>query len=428
MAIYGQHRTRMFVRIVSMAVMAVLAMKPDMLSSQNLAFPGAQGWAATTGGGRGGKILKVTTLNADGPGSFLEAVQAKGKRIVVFEVGGIIDLKGKLFSIQEPYLTIAGQTAPSPGITFIDGGISIKAHDVIVQHIRIRTGASRHEVGWEPDAMAMNGAYNVVIDHCSFTWAVDENCSPSGPRFNGNTPDEWRKNTSHRITLSNNIIAEGLSNSTHPKGEHSKGTLIHDNATDILIWRNLFASNKDRNALFKGGARGVYVNNFVHNPGKNAVRYGLVDQEWEGHPHETGKMTLVGNVMQHGPSSGDVPFLQIGNGPCEAFLEDNIALRADGSKAKMFVGDSLKLVTSKPLWYEGLDVIKAVDVKEDIVKNAGARPWDRDEHDTRIIREMLAREGRIIDSEKEVGGYPAHTPAKASFVEKEWDLKYMTRK
>ena len=408
---------------------ALLCLAGLDLSAQDLAFPGALGWAADTPGGRGGKIIRVTNLNADGPGSFIEAAQTSGKRIIVFEVGGIIDLKGRVLSIGEPFLTIAGQTAPSPGITFIDGGIGIKTHDVIVQHIRIRTGASRHEKGkWEPDAMAANSGSNVIIDHCSFTWAVDENCSTSGPRFNGNTPDEWRKGTSHRVTMSNNIIAEGLSKSTHMKGEHSKGTLIHDNAEEILVYGNLYASNQDRNVLFKGGSRGIYANNYVNNPGRNNVRYGLVNEEWEGHPHETGKMTIIGNVMQHGPSSSDMPFFFVGNGPCEAYLEDNIALRINGKPAKMVGGDSTRLVARKPVWFDKLKVIKAAEVKDYVAKNAGARPWDRDENDQRIVDEMLTGKGKIIDSENEVGGYPQHKRTTQAFSEKDWDLKYMIKK
>ena len=104
------------------------------------AFPGAQGWAAATPGGRGGRILRVTTLAADGPGSLKAALEAKGPRIVVFEVGGVIDLGRSTLTITEPFLTIAGQTAPSPGITIIRGGIDIRAHDVIVRHLRVRPG------------------------------------------------------------------------------------------------------------------------------------------------------------------------------------------------------------------------------------------------------------------------------------------------
>src|SRR4029077_2846871 len=102
------------------------------LFAQELAFPGAVGWAATTTtGGRGGKIIRVTNLEADGPGSFKAAIEEKGPRIVVFEVGGAIDMKRKELNIREPNLTIAGQTAPSPGITLIKTGLNIRASNVI---------------------------------------------------------------------------------------------------------------------------------------------------------------------------------------------------------------------------------------------------------------------------------------------------------
>ena len=224
------------------------------------AFPGALGWAASTPGGRGGQIIKVTTLAGSGPGSFRAAVEAKGPRIVVFEVGGVIDLDRKTIKIVEPFLTIAGQTAPSPGVTLIRGRIDISAHDVIVQHIRVRPGEAGQpkKSGWDEDSLSTQaGAYNVIIDHCTLTWGTDENLSASGPRFTGKTPEEWRKGTSHRITFSNNIIAESLAYSTHAKIEHSKGSLIHDNVSDLLIVGNLYAHNYERNPLFKGGVRGV---------------------------------------------------------------------------------------------------------------------------------------------------------------------------
>jgi len=103
-------------------------------------FPGAVGWAAQTPGGRGGKIIRVTNLNADGPGSLKEAIETAGPRIVVFEVGGVIDLKRSTLTIREPFITIAGQTAPSPGITIIRGGLILRGHDAIIRHLRVRTG------------------------------------------------------------------------------------------------------------------------------------------------------------------------------------------------------------------------------------------------------------------------------------------------
>src|SRR5207253_10006015 len=99
------------------------------------AFPGAQGWAAQTPGGRGGRIIRVTNLSAAGPGSFRAALEARGPRLIVVEVAGVIDMGLTSWNIDQPFLTIAGQTAPSPGITLIRGGIDVRTHDVIVRHI-----------------------------------------------------------------------------------------------------------------------------------------------------------------------------------------------------------------------------------------------------------------------------------------------------
>jgi len=118
----------------------LLCARLALADGTTLAFPGAAGAAATTPGGRGGEIVRVTTLAPNGPGSFLEAVSRKGPRIVVFEVGGVIDLGEYTVRITEPFLTIAGQTAPTPGITLIRGGIDIATHDVVVRHIRVRPG------------------------------------------------------------------------------------------------------------------------------------------------------------------------------------------------------------------------------------------------------------------------------------------------
>jgi hypothetical protein len=188
------------------------------------AFPGAVGWASETVGGRGGQIIRVTNLNADGPGSLKAAIDTKGPRTVVFEVAGQIDLGKTSIEIKEPFLTIAGQTAPSPGITIIKGGIDVKSHDIIIRHIRVRTGAagSPKLSGWEADSISTVSARNVILDHNTFMWGIDENMSASGPRFTGSTLKEWRDGTSRNITFSYNLAAEGLADSATPKASIAK--------------------------------------------------------------------------------------------------------------------------------------------------------------------------------------------------------------
>ena len=134
-----------------------------------------KGFGTETRGGLDGRIIKVTNLNSDGPGSFKQAIEAEGPRTVVFEVAGIIDLDYQQIKINNPYLTIAGQTAPSPGITIIKGGITFNTHDVVMQHVRFRMGDGGLKPGerkYEPEvATAGNGnSYNIVVDHCSVSW------------------------------------------------------------------------------------------------------------------------------------------------------------------------------------------------------------------------------------------------------------------
>ncbi|WP_417450952.1 pectate lyase family protein [Kordiimonas sp.] len=401
-----------------------------------LAFPDAEGWAKHTPGGRGGKIIKVTNLNAEGPGSLVEALAADGPRIVVFEVGGVIDLGATEFRLTSPFVTVAGQTAPSPGITIIRGGLTIATHDVIVQHLRIRPGEGGYakRSGHDIDAVTTTaGAYNVIVDHCSLTWATDENMSASGPRFTGESLDEWHKGTSHKITFSHNLVAEGLSHSTHAKGEHSKGSLIHDNVSDILIYANLYAHNFERSPLFKGGVRGVIVNNFIYNPGQRAVHYNLQGLEWGDVPPVNGHMTAVGNVLRAGPDT-PVPssFLMIGGiGDLDYYSKDNIAVDRIGHPlpevGRYTTGRARIIKAKKPLdWPAGLKAKPAQDVEAWVLATVGARPWDRDYNDTRVLADVAEGRGTIIDSEEEVGGYPKMDVTRRAFEPSLWNLDDMT--
>jgi pectate lyase len=391
-------------------------------------LPGVTGFGLDTKGGQGGKIIRVTNLNREGNGSLSEAIQSDGPRIIVFEVAGVIDLERKSLHIQNPFMTIAGQTAPYPGITLIRGGIGIVTHDVILQHIKVRPGEAEQEKksGWEVDGIATaGGAYNVIVDHCSATWSTDENLSASGPRFDGADVNEWRNNTSHKVVFSNCIIAEGLSNSTHSKGEHSKGSLIHDNATEILIIGNLYACNVQRNPLFKGGVQGLVINNYIFNPGNAAVHFGLVPQEWEGHEWITGKMGVEGNVIEYGPDTRSKMAAGSFRGPVELYWKDNKIIA--GTEITELSGNFTR-VENRPFWPQGFTAMPVDKVKESVLANAGAFPWKRDEIDKRIIAGAMDETGSIINSEKEVGGYPVIKPVYRKFNENEWDLITLIKK
>ena len=364
------------------------------------------GYGTQTDGGLSGNVIKVTNLNIEGPGSLREACASEGSRLIVFEVGGVIDLEQSTINITNPHLTIAGQTAPSPGITLIKGSIKIRTHDVVIQHIAIRPGEAGQtkKSGWEPDGFGSAGkdAYNVVFDHCSATWAVDENLSVSGPA------DSEPMASSHDITMYKCIIAEGLSNSSHAKGEHSKGTLLHDGVANISIIECLFAHNNNRNPYYKGNTKAVVVNSLIYNSGNRCVH--MADYGRSGRKI-IGKSVgaLVGNVWIKGSNSSSNAFVtSTKERECgQIYLRDNILKDCTGADMEV-VDNYIKILDSPPLWPDGLEAKPAIEAIFNVLRTVGARAGDRDSIDARIIKSVIDGSGEIIDSENEVGGYPSY--------------------
>lgn len=167
--------------LLTFLILGITAPSVSLAQSYLPAFPGAEGFGAKSVGGRGGKVIKVTNLNDSGPGSFRKAVTASGKRIVVFDVSGIITLTSKL-NITNPYITIAGETSPG-GILVRGRPTKFNTHDVIVRHMRWRVGpgnASGKDLDqqdavqiWGKWGGQFNDAYNIIFDHNSFSWGVD---------------------------------------------------------------------------------------------------------------------------------------------------------------------------------------------------------------------------------------------------------------
>lgn len=417
----------------SLCILAALAVwLGALMPASVLAHP-----ADPTEGGKGGRIIRVTSLAKDGPGSLAEALAAKGPRIIVFEVGGAIDLERSTLNVAEPYVTIAGQTAPSPGITILRGGIDVRTHDVKISHLRVLTGADGQPLmsGWEADALSTVAASNVVLENNTFMWAIDENMSASGPRFTGDTLAEWRAGTSRNVVFRLNLAAEGLANSSHPKGEHSKGSLVHDNATGIVFDRNVWAHNVERHPLVKGGAQVLMVNNLIYNPQHRAVHYNLMDLEWAGHAPVTGEITAVGNVLRGGNDTNDgLPFLMLGGvGDLAYYGRDNRAVDRHGNPLPQFgrYGETrARLIEAEaPLAdLAGYEILPSIDVETTLLATAGARPWDRGAEEIRVLFFIAEGRGDILDSEDEVGGYPTIAPTRAPFVEADWDLATMAPK
>lgn len=350
-------------------------------------FPGAEGFGTDTPAGRRGKLIKVTNLRDHGAGSLRSAIEAAGPRIIVFEVSGTINLSKNLI-LDNPFITVAGQTAPSPGILLKGAGVSIRTHDVLLQHLRIRVGDNPD--GPPPvnrDALEILGptAFNVVIDHVSASWAIDENASTwFGP---------------HDITINNSIFSEGLNVSLHPKGPHSKGILFGDGTRNISLIRNLLAHNVDRNPRAKGGVSLLAANNVMYNcDGTHFMSIGSASGP--------SLVTVLGNIFIEGPnSSKGTKAVKV-----EADSPEGTAVYfANNSPSTSALDYSTPFdprVPSPPVWFEHLTVHDNHSAKEWVLSNAGARPTDRDSVDMRIVNDVIMRTGRVINSQKQVGGWP----------------------
>ncbi len=249
------------------------------------AFAGAEGGGALSKGGRGGRIIEVTNLNNDGSGSLRAAIDASGPRIIIFRVSGIIELDSSL-NIRNPFITIAGHTAPAGGILIngknVDGAtLVINSHDVIIRYLRIRNGVGGGTT--EDDTIGIQAGYNIIVDHCSVSWSTDENLSTWAWRH-----DKWGE--PRNITWSYNLVAEGILN-------HSKAMLTGastgeeaDKMTDIDIHHNMFIHHYDRNPFVKHKS-GRIVNNLAY----NWSGYGLATN---GGVH----MDIIGNLFVAGPN------------------------------------------------------------------------------------------------------------------------------
>lgn len=368
-------------------------------------IPGASGYGIETPAGRGGKVYKVTNLNASGSGSLKACVDASGPRTCVFEVSGTIRLSDNLW-IRNPYITIAGQTAPSPGVTIRGAGLAVATHDVLVQHLRVRVGDQASSVSNDNrDALYIDGyrganeVYNVVIDHNSFTWASDEAVSV------------W--NQTGAVTFRHNLIGESLHESVHPKGPHGYGPIAGQfSSSKVAFIGNVIAHTIERNPLSRA-AELVFVNNVVYNWNHRAT-------ELQGGNGVVTRNTLIGNVYKRGRDyNGRLkPIWMRGDGTAamvpgsKVYVEDNVAAEFNGSDPWSVVSNeagSSYRASAPPAWVEGLKAMPTADGRafDWALTNVGARPADRDSVDTRIVGDVRDGGGQIIDSQSDVGGWPS---------------------
>ena len=355
-------------------------------------FPGAEGWGSSTPGGRGGTVYEVTSLEDSGPGSFRDAV-GRDHRTVIFRVSGTIDLKSPL-RVAQPFITIAGQTAPGGGICLRNYPFQISTHDVIVRFIRSRLGDESRQT--DDSVSLLNGCNNVILDHCSATWSVDEGLSTSGMDSN--------------ITVQWCLIAEALNSSIHSKGAHGYGSLAR--ADGPVSWNhNLWAHNNSRNPrLGDNYGRGTHPAFDV----RNNVMYDYGDT-CSGLTQGIFTVNYIGNYIRPGPGSRAESPIHIGaESDIRFYLRDNVmegndALTADNAK---FV-DALEIdgkvqvrIVDKPFDAPPIATVSARDAYRAVLAAVGACKPVRDAVDARIVKNVVEGKGRIINSQKDVGGWP----------------------
>lgn len=441
------------------------AFRPTDLPQADIpAFPGAEGGGKYSFGGRGGKVYVVTSLEDSGPGTLRWACEQGGARIVVFNVAGIIRLKSPLI-IRAPYITIAGQTAPGDGVCVAGESVWIETHDVVIRHMRFRRGETN--VGRRDDAIGGNPIGNIIIDHVSASWGLDENMSLYRHMYDPGDGSKEQKLPTVNITIQNSIFSEALDTYNHAFGS----TLGGENCT---IMRNLWANNTGRNPSV--GWHGIFnfVNNVVHNwshrtvdGGDYRAGFNIINNYFKPGPAspkegpvahrilkpESGRSKLSYKVFGRVYASGNIMegFDEITADNWAGGIQvedDNGRDLADAGRYK----DLMKV--DKPLPMPEITVMSAQEAFEYVLENAGATLPKRDAVDKRIVEQVRTGEVKYLKNVKlpekefkhrrlpkdsyklgiitdisQVGGYPEYKgkPYKDSDndgMPDEWEKKY----
>ncbi len=386
------------------------------------AFPGAEGPGMWALGGRGGRVIEVTNLADSGKGSLRAAVGAAGPRIVVFRVSGNIELQSTL-TVRNPYITIAGQTAPGGGICLKNYRFEVAADHVIVRYMRFRPGDNAAEKqdfrGPDVDSLSVTAGRNIIIDHCSASWSVDETLSVT---------ENPQRGPLDNVTIQWCIISESLNCSVHPKKCHGYGALIRGAwGCNFAYHHNLFAHHANRNPR-PGNNRSIkddpdgfvfdFRNNTIYNWGKKGAGYNTdgVTTKFSA----ITKMNFVGNYYIQGPNSPSP----------KAFREKCIYAKAyfygNWMNGKLPKNPWDLLIFGKNMTEEQINLYKQTQPFETayittdfapaafkkVLADAGATRPARDPVDTRVISHVRNAAkgsgdmGKIIDDEDDVGSWP----------------------
>ena len=362
------------------------------------AFPGAEGGGKFVLGGRGGRVIVVTNLNDDGPGSFRWACEQGGARIVVFNVAGIIHLKSPLI-IRAPYITIAGQSAPGDGVCIAGESVWLNTHDVVIRYMRFRRGETW--VGRRDDAIGGNPVGNIMIDHVSATWGLDENMSMYRHMYNDSTGKIEDKFGTVNITIQNSIFAEALDTWNHAFGS----TLGGENCS---FMRNLWANNAGRNPSVGWNGIFNFVNNVVYNwvhrsvdGGDYRAQFNIINNYFKPGPATPKTGPISHRILKPESGRSKLPYHVYGRAYVNGnIMEGNAKVTAnnwDGGvqvEEEDGVGEHIGYMKqNKPLIMPQLTILSAEAAKNYVFSNAGATLPKRDAVDARIVEQ--ARTGVV---------------------------------
>lgn len=384
----------------------------DLPQSELLAFPGAEGGGAYSFGGRGGRVIVVKNLNDSGPGSLREACEQGGARIVVFNVSGIIRIKTPLI-IRAPYITIEGQTAPGDGVCVAGESVWLNTHDVIVRFMRFRRGETF--VGRRDDAIGGNPVGNIMIDHVSASWGLDENMSMYRHMYNDSTGKIEDKLATVNITIQNSIFAEALDTWNHAFGS----TLGGENCT---FMRNLWADNGARNPSIGWNGIFNFANNVVFNwnnrstdGGDYTALFNIVNNYYKPGPVTNLKEPISYRILKPESGRSKLPYVVFGR----AYVEGNIiegnekvtknnwdgGVQLENKKGELMTFEQASpyfaaMRVKKPFPMPKITILPTLAAKEYVLTNVGANLPKRDPVDTRVIKQVKTGKIDFIEGVK----------------------------
>lgn len=378
----------------------------DLKQSKIPSFPGAEGGGMYTFGGRGGKVITVSNLNDDGIGSFRWACEQGGARIIVFNVSGIIKLKTPII-VRAPYITIAGQSAPGDGVCIAGESFQVNTHDVVVRHMRFRRGNTH--VWYREDSFGGNPVGNIMIDHCSCEWGLDENISFYRHMFDLGDAIGSRKEPTVNVTIQNTISAKSLDTYNHAFGS----TIGGENAS---FMRNLWADNTGRNPSIGWGGVFNFVNNVIYNwvhrtadGGEFSTMSNFVNNYYKPGPLTPKDSNVGWRIIKSESRSGKLfPFKQFGR----VYADGNIVEGYDAITKNNWAGgiqtadkdgdlaeDELAIMHSKePFVMPHMTILPSNQTFDYVLNNVGATIPKRDIVDQRVIDEV--RTGNVYYEKK----------------------------